>query len=53
MPRPPTTLPTSSELEILHVIWERGRSTVRAVYRTLAERRQIPELLDRLDARDR
>src|SRR5262245_61462303 len=34
-------LPTSSELEILRVIWERGPSTVREVYRTLAEDRDV------------
>jgi len=34
-------LPTSSELEILHVIWRRGPSTVREVYRTLAGDREI------------
>ena len=32
----PRTLPTASELEILRVIWDRGPSTVREVYRTLA-----------------
>src|SRR5262245_62035174 len=34
-------LPTSSELDILGVIWERGPSTVREVYRTLAEDRDV------------
>lgn len=38
-PAPP--LPTSSELEILQVIWDRGPSTVREVYRTLAAEREI------------
>ncbi len=33
--------PTSSELEILQVIWKRGPSTVREVYRTLAQDRDI------------
>jgi len=33
--------PTASELEILHVIWRRGPSTVREVYRTLQEDRDI------------
>jgi len=33
--------PTSSELEILHVIWQRGPSTVREVYRTLAQDRDV------------
>jgi BlaI family penicillinase repressor len=35
------TLPTSSELEILRVIWQRGPSTVREVYRTLAKDRDV------------
>jgi predicted transcriptional regulator len=34
-------LPTSSELEILQVIWQRGPSTVREVYRTLEKDREI------------
>ena len=37
----PRALPTSSELEILQVIWQRGPSTVREVYRTLATDREI------------
>ena len=37
----PRALPTSSELEILQVIWQRGPSTVREVYRTLAKEREI------------
>jgi BlaI family penicillinase repressor len=37
----PSRLPTSSELEILQVIWQRGPSTVREVYRTMAEDRDI------------
>ena len=41
MPRPSTTLPTSSELEILQIIWQMGPSTVREVYRALAERRDV------------
>jgi len=36
-----TPLPTASELEILRVIWTRGPSTVREVYRTLAAEREI------------
>jgi predicted transcriptional regulator len=39
MPAPP--LPTASELEILEVVWRRGPSTVREVYRDLAGRREI------------
>jgi predicted transcriptional regulator len=40
---PPTvpSLPTSSELEILQVIWQRGPSTVREVYLTLAAEREV------------
>ena len=34
-------LPTSSELEILRIIWDRGPSTVREVYRTLARERDV------------
>ena len=41
MPPAPSRLPTSSELEILQVIWQRGPSTVREVYRTMAEDRDI------------
>lgn len=36
-----TPLPTSAELEILRVIWERGPSTVREVYKTLEQEREI------------
>jgi BlaI family penicillinase repressor len=40
--RPPASpLPTSSELEILQVIWQQGPTTVREVYRTLAKDRAI------------
>jgi predicted transcriptional regulator len=35
------TLPTASELEILRVIWDRGPSTVREVYRAMAADRDI------------
>jgi len=34
-------LPTSSELEILRIIWQRGPSTVREVYLTLARERKV------------
>ena len=34
-------LPTSSELDILQVIWDRGPSTVREVYRVLSADRDI------------
>jgi BlaI family transcriptional regulator, penicillinase repressor len=33
--------PTSSELEILHILWERGPSTVREVHQALHEKRPI------------
>jgi BlaI family transcriptional regulator, penicillinase repressor len=33
--------PTASELEILHVLWERGASTVREVHQALSEKRPI------------
>jgi BlaI family transcriptional regulator, penicillinase repressor len=34
-------LPTSSELEILTIIWQRGPSTVREVYLTLTREREV------------
>jgi len=36
-----TAPPTPSELQILRVIWERGPSTVREVYRALSAEREI------------
>jgi BlaI family penicillinase repressor len=36
-----TPKPTASELEILHVLWERGPSTVREVHQALNEKRSI------------
>jgi BlaI family transcriptional regulator, penicillinase repressor len=36
-----TRKPTASELEILHVLWERGPSTVREVHKVLNEQRPI------------
>ena len=41
MPPSDVPLPTSSELEILRVIWKRGPSTVREVYRTMGQDREI------------
>jgi predicted transcriptional regulator len=41
MPSPDPPLPTASELEILQVIWRRGPSTVREVYRELAASRGV------------
>ena len=39
MRRTAGALPTASELEILQVIWQRGPSTVREVYRILSQDR--------------
>ncbi len=39
MQKGPEAKPTSSELEILQVLWERGPSTVREVHEVLAKRR--------------
>jgi BlaI family penicillinase repressor len=36
-----TKKPTTSELEILHVLWERGPSTVREVHESLNEKRPM------------
>src|SRR5258707_15679808 len=33
--------PTASELEILHVLWERGPSTVREVHDALSEKKDL------------
>jgi BlaI family penicillinase repressor len=33
--------PTASELQILHVLWERGPSTVREVHQALSDKRPI------------
>ena len=33
--------PTDAELEILQVLWERGSATVRDVFETLSERRDV------------
>lgn len=41
MGRPDVSLPTASELEILRVIWARGPSTVREVFRTLSGDREV------------
>jgi len=38
---PTTRNPTASELEILHVLWERGPSTVREVHQALNEKRPM------------
>jgi len=41
MATPSNKKPTTSELEILHVLWERGPSTVREVQEALQEKRLI------------
>ena len=41
MRQPSSPLPTSSELEILQVVWQQGATTVRDVYRALAKDREI------------
>ena len=41
MARPVTGRPTDQELEILKVLWESGPSTVREVWQTLAQTRDI------------
>jgi predicted transcriptional regulator len=41
MSRDDVSLPTTSELEILRVIWQRGPSTVRDVFRVLAAEREV------------
>jgi len=40
MRRPATTL-TAAEVEIMHVVWNQGRATVRDVYETLRQRRKV------------
>ena len=39
--KPKKTVPTDQELEILKVVWQRGRATVREVYRDLAAQRKV------------
>ena len=39
--KPPKTVPTDQELEILKVVWQRGRATVREVYQDLLKQRKI------------
>jgi BlaI family penicillinase repressor len=41
MSNEPLQKPTSSELEILHVLWTRGPSTVREVHETLSEKKDL------------
>jgi BlaI family transcriptional regulator, penicillinase repressor len=39
--RQPPQKPTASELEILHVLWARGPSTVREVHEALSEKKEL------------
>lgn len=39
--RPIPQKPTASELEILHVLWSRGASTVREVHDALSEKKEM------------
>lgn len=41
MPPPPATPPTDAELEVLHVLWERGASTVREVFEVIAQSKDV------------
>jgi BlaI family penicillinase repressor len=41
MATPSNRNPTTSELEILHILWERGPCTVREVHEALQEKRPI------------
>ena len=40
-PKPAASVPTTLELEILKVVWQRGQATVREVYLDLAQTRKI------------
>ena len=41
MPPRLTSHPTDAELEILNVLWDRGSATVREVFETLSEEREV------------
>jgi len=41
MKQDPRTQPTPSELEILHVLWSRGPSTVREIHDVLCEQKEV------------
>ncbi len=41
MSKAPPSKPTDSELEILHVLWQHGPATVRAINDNLSQRRQV------------
>ena len=40
MPRPRTVHPTTGELDVLNILWDRGPRTARQVWEVLNERRQ-------------
>jgi predicted transcriptional regulator len=40
--RQPSSTLTTQELEIMKIVWERNRATVRDVYEALLERRKWP-----------
>jgi len=40
-PKPTTPKPTTSELEILHILWSRGPSTVREVLESVNEKKNL------------
>lgn len=39
--KPPLSVPTGLELELLKIIWERGEATVREVFQDLSKQRKI------------
>ena len=41
MPRRTSKQPTNAELEILHVLWDRGQATVREVLADISARREV------------
>ena len=41
MPRKPTGQPTEVEIDILHVLWDQGPSTLGAIHEAVAQRRQV------------
>ncbi|MAT71780.1 MAG: transcriptional regulator [Planctomycetaceae bacterium] len=41
MPRPPSDQPTDGELEILHVLWDAGPSSLSSICETLRQRREV------------
>jgi BlaI family penicillinase repressor len=39
--RPPSTLPTEAELEVLKILWDDGPLTVREIYEHVSRRKQL------------